>query len=121
MMSGSFTLVSQDAGEQVLMSREFEAGEELDVSIKTTKPLAISYRVDLNQDEKDTIVKRAEQSGVFEDNYSCEVSQLPSGNGIGSLEGAYISMEPVDGEIKFRFQSRMDKPKAFEIYAKPAS
>ena len=121
MTSGSFTLVSNDGGEQVLISRLFEAGEELKLSINTTKPLAIGYHVDLSQEEKNSIMKRAEKSGVFEDNYSCEVSQLPSGNGIGSLEGAYISMEPVEGEIKFRFQSRMDKPKVFEIYTKPAS
>ena len=113
--SGSITFETQ-SDTTVLATRKFNGLEEVEFSIESDESKLVGFRTELSQAEREQLMRKAELSGDFESNFSGTVSQLPSGNGIGAMDGAVIEMTPKDGTIKFKFQNLLENPKSFEIY-----
>ena len=107
---------SSSSNRKTIANRKFKAGEEAEFSIDADTEMMVGFSMDLSSEEQASQVARREKSGKFEDAYSGEVGQLPTGNSIGALGGGSIGLVPVDGKIRFKFKNLMPQAKTVEIY-----
>ena len=116
----TITLTSLSNETQVA-SRVFEAGETCRLSVKADVPRMIGFRTSINDSTRSMLRSKADASGKFEDNYTGEITQLPSGNAIGAMDGGCIEMTPVNGLINFEFKNYLNRSQHFEIYSTVSS
>ena len=119
--SGSFTYTIEACEEDRIAMRDFRARETADFIVESEKPLMIGFRADLDDVIKAKLSEKAKDSQNFEDNFSARVDALPTGNGIGALDGGCIVVEPYDGKIKFRFTNLLNVRQKFELYSMEAT
>ena len=114
--SGSISFRSTSSNRETVAKREFKAGEEVEFSVNADTETMVGFSMDLSSEERAYQIDKKEKSGNFEDVYSGEVNQQPSGNGIGALGGGSIGMVPIDGKIRFKFKNLMPQSQIVEIY-----
>ena len=105
-------------GEEVLATRKFDGLEEMEFSIPCDEKQMVGFRTKLTEDQRTQMQETAKRSGNFDDNFSGTVDQLPSGNGIGGMDGVEIGMTPKDGVIKFRFKNLLKDSHTFQVYTR---
>ena len=115
--SGEVTFKTQP-DEKVLATRKFDGLEEMEFSIPSDKKQMVGFRTKLTEDQRTQMRQAAKRSGNFDDNFSGTVDQLPSGTGIGGMDGVEIGMTPKDGVIKFRFKNLRKDSHPFQVYTR---